>query len=740
MTVLVTRSGQSSSLLGIGQLGQIQLGTGGTIIGTGTIDATLVPQNFTVKRAPEGPQILISWDAPSGLDTYSVKLVRTGQTFACKAADGKVLLDTTLTVTAQDRRDEETRYYHSDRDDLTDGKVYYYSLFILDSTTASPTEVFLTTSTLQASTAAFQTGYWPAKLFALLPNIYQSIDKRPDTGGTFGQKILTQTTGSSTHGALENAVFNFGESQVETRGQLERFLKIFGLQLDEATGLIDQVRREFNIEDCEGRFLEFMGSTIGVDVNRELAIARQRAEVRTGVRRYRYKGANTSVQLGIMSGTGVRSVPIYDIRPVVMQASQLAKTVATPLYGYPGAADPSEVRRTRDRWFSNPTNLGTRARALMFDDGRGDDGGTSMGTLFSPINDNPGSGGDPDWRIEYSRLMRPGSFTVEMGLRIRRTPDPDEANVSDLPTTTTITKTNLFRCTSNSNPVANQRSIFTIALATTRLAGSGTDVREILIYGGSDLVSSIRNDTIAPLLRVSEAEGHFKLNQNFHLAVRRKMNKGPSFTESPTPADAATWTVLIDGVEIATADEDHDATKRNMVNGTDGFYIGDPNVSGLSDGNVGNGMYSTQYVIDELRVFTRAKTTAEILADKDDTVNSLSQDLIYHLRMNDGHLEIPDSASGGSFFFDLIQDMSKLANHPAYFVVSNNKESPMRVAPAIPDEFVTRHQRDSMRRRGKRRFAGREFRTLGDEFHLRQVYVAAQRSPLGTNHKETEVS
>jgi phage tail-like protein len=85
-------------------------------------------------------------------------------------------------------------------------------------------------------------------------------------------------------------VFNIHEDGSIGYGQLHRFLKILGPQLDLMKGLVDAMPTMIDVDSTDADYLEYIAYLVGVEFNREIPIPQQREEIKGAVQWYKRKG------------------------------------------------------------------------------------------------------------------------------------------------------------------------------------------------------------------------------------------------------------------------------------------------------------------------------------------------------------------------------------------------------------------------------------------------------------------
>jgi len=239
--------------------------------------ASIVIDRFIVRRALEGRQIVVEWDI-TGPDR--IRLLRKQYSFPNNIDDGVVVLDETPPVSN----------YFIDFN-IEEEVNYYYRLFLYDA------GMWIEYSTLKGSTFSCDTGFFQSKLFSLLPHLYRNEDKKTL------QKIFTKAfiaTLIEYHYLLNDGT--------KSQGELERFLRLFGLFLDEAKCFIDFMTVLWDVDNAPHQFLQYIASLVGVVFNFDLPIDRQRVEIREAVSTYKLKGTLQGITSHVQKITGFTTI------------------------------------------------------------------------------------------------------------------------------------------------------------------------------------------------------------------------------------------------------------------------------------------------------------------------------------------------------------------------------------------------------------------------------------------------
>jgi hypothetical protein len=276
---------------------------GGVLVGP----PALVPLTFSVRRGYEGPQVIIEWgepyDPPSVL---SVSLVRRLFGFPTGPTDGVVVftggpVDTIVSDV-----------------DVEPCRCYYYKLFV----TAQNGDVVVSLST-QGDVIPLESGYYAAKLWDLIPELYKTQDKGLDEPESIRRALVEGTDG------ITPEVFNIGQDGSVQRGPLQRLFHLIGPLLDEAKGLIDCMIHQIEVDEACIPQLEGLAALLGLKLNKELTPERMRSEVHNQVPWLKIKGTIPSVESRITAVSGL--VPqVHEQCEDVLYTNDLTRT--TPAF------------------------------------------------------------------------------------------------------------------------------------------------------------------------------------------------------------------------------------------------------------------------------------------------------------------------------------------------------------------------------------------------------------------------
>lgn len=117
------------------------------------------------------------------------------------------------------------------------------------------------------------------------------------------------------------AWYNFLESE-DKKGELERLLKLLTLELDRIRFLFDSFPNSLDIDECEAYLLPYIAKLIGLELNQDLPIDKQRTEIKNHVRTLKWKGTKTGFEILIKSITGF-DIIFYEYRNNILFSNTL---------------------------------------------------------------------------------------------------------------------------------------------------------------------------------------------------------------------------------------------------------------------------------------------------------------------------------------------------------------------------------------------------------------------------------
>ncbi len=695
MPAFFLKGSLSSALLGLGSPGLMLMGTGAKLLGTAEIDLDFVPTNFLVERAVEGPQVLISWGNPSNATAYPYRyeLRRGARYFPLRKKDGFLVQSGTA--------DGDIKI--SDRASMLSGQIYYYSLFVEDtSQVESPPgdEPWYTHPAIQGHTLSIETGYWRTRMFDLLPNIFRIMDGRPDLGGLFGQTKLAEVTGTALTGR-ESEVFNFGEDSSVPQGQLQRFLKLPGVMFDEARRLIEHHIKDLTAAQAHPHLLRFLASNIGWVLNEEVPLRSQRLEVDSAVHYYKRKTSAAGIETQAKSSGGVHGAYASEVRDSVLLTNDPSKAQGSHDVGRSVVQLPTADALVVSS-ANAPNLLSKRPLAMQFFGGRGATGYPPGHVFFAYAEDTP------DTR---QMMLFPGEFTVEFWLRVNQWPQVPSSTPA-IPTSNVEVEASVVGASYQSGATG----LFTLYLRTIRDT-VGNEIHTLDVETGAFAGPS-------RILHIPEIQGGIVPGEAAHVSVSRRVLKGPGFG-SPLPSPEAVdteWTVYVNGTAYEAVQRESGDHFLSTLGGTDAIFVG-------PEATISTAQHRSDFVIDQLRCWRVARTAAELLAAYGSKVNGHSPGMVVHAMFDDNQV-VP--ALDGLATADVVQDTSSVEGHGGYSSPTSAVASPLSragdaaryVGPVADDPFIVDNIDDELRRRDRQQ-GMREGFVVSEKFHLRRVRLNA---------------
>lgn len=215
-------------------------------------------------------EITIRWEPPSG-DWDLLRLTRDSYGFAPRADMGTAVLEVAKATGATQTFTEAG---------LQDGKFYYYTVWVratIDNQWRRAGDVI--------ALVTFDHGY-RQYMFELIPSIYR--DKDMDTP----------------------------QYRIYGRGQLERFMEIFGYEADHIRTEYETLKYVNDPQRCSGGLLPLMADQLGFGYENELGMRLARQQMKNAIYIYKHKGT----QLGLEAVTSV----LTGWAPTVTQGYNLA--------------------------------------------------------------------------------------------------------------------------------------------------------------------------------------------------------------------------------------------------------------------------------------------------------------------------------------------------------------------------------------------------------------------------------
>ncbi len=222
-----------------------------------------------IKAEPNacGGQIDLCWENPSKVEFPNfggVKVVRREQRFPQasppKYDDEKdcFVYDGTLVY---DGKEE----YFRDANGLHGETIYYYAFYTYDDNPNLSQVTHYTDRTSRVAAMATSDYGLGDALYQLIPAIYKRYDTTYARPGTVA-------------------------AEDRQKGELQRFLEIFGCQLDVIRNYIAATGKFFNLDECDGALLPLLAQWIGWQTNLSLDLNSQRNEIRYAPELYKTVG------------------------------------------------------------------------------------------------------------------------------------------------------------------------------------------------------------------------------------------------------------------------------------------------------------------------------------------------------------------------------------------------------------------------------------------------------------------
>jgi hypothetical protein len=274
-------------------------------------------RNLTIRRGLEGPQLILTWEAPTeSLLMDTIRVVRRLYEFPKNPNDGKVVYEGPTGagfITDCYDRIQTTAGETMAPSNIEACRCYYYTIFTRSESVYGEfqyetgpyggNDYWLYSVETQVAELAIQTGFFAEALFNLLPNVYILGDKlleSPDKGGDVYALYRAFDSGNPLVEAPPQ-YFNLYENvdptkEPKKKGPLARFLRSIAIEPDIVKGLIDCMPNLWDVNETCCSNLPALGELIGVDVNREFTCTRQREEIKNYVAIYKIKGTKGGVE------------------------------------------------------------------------------------------------------------------------------------------------------------------------------------------------------------------------------------------------------------------------------------------------------------------------------------------------------------------------------------------------------------------------------------------------------------
>jgi phage tail-like protein len=173
-------------------------------------------------------------------------------------------------------------------------------------------------TTSRASDFTWDSEYMTHVLFGLLPSLYRGEDAKSDQVALEVQEDPDD----------DNERRAYHEDGTVNRGQLERFLMIFGSVASRIKGAIDFMAQLINADECPPKYLPRLASVLGVTIDGELPVDAQRAAIRNAVAIYRQKGTETGLERALRSAVDIANVNVDAMSKHVLVSNRVAKQSA----------------------------------------------------------------------------------------------------------------------------------------------------------------------------------------------------------------------------------------------------------------------------------------------------------------------------------------------------------------------------------------------------------------------------
>ena len=605
---MVTYGRKDTASMGFGALGLLNLGLEGGLFGTGYADPVLLPQNFAVRRGQEGPQTVITWDAPSQVlagtytTTYEVRLERRTLDFHDRKSDATVVSTDTVPTSLVYAGTLSGSHAVSDlTPQIKEQNSYYYTLFVKaplsgDGYQGDDAGLFVTAPNLKKSVIVLSSSYFTNKLYSLLPSMYQASDTFPslDSNQT-PVAILTEAVGTGTDLSEQ---YNFAEGQTTKFGPLYRFLKIFGVSFDEIRGLIDYIPKLYDVDECDHNFIALLASNVALRFKKGLSVTQRRADIANIVHFYKWKGTGEAFE--------TRGAAVGNARTVVVKEYNEDTLLCNDTSRITGCGG---IRRGKNYApFTILTEKQNPYRTQMTHGGLylcGHTGNSDLAAneftvtgLGNQVNfadiANVGSitGLDP-----YERLDTTGNYTVEGWIKVLRWPKAS--------TLGTIVSVPIIERQVTWGGTAKET--IRVTLNTVRLAGSGVILHRLAFYTG--LVSG--PDWIP--VQLKEEQGHIKLNTPVHFAISRDYD-----AVIPT----TTYTVYVNGVALdSDTSLPYTPPAVGALSSATGITFGDASASAMRD---------SAFSLDDVRVWEVVRSATEISENFENPVSAHTNGLLFN--------------------------------------------------------------------------------------------------------------
>jgi hypothetical protein len=284
----------------------------------------ILVRNFVIRRPTEGPQLILEWDAPNEPESATViRIVRRLYDFPMHQNDGKILYE---------GPPEGGRYVDLD---LIECKCWYYTIW----TQRTSTGEWLASNLTSAAAIPIKSGHKLAlSLIDLFPETYLLRDKKQDQVEN-GYLTITMAQDPVT-GEWRN-LYEDGKA----RGEFNRFLKNFGVELDYAKGLIDCLPAQFDVDETCCDNLQAIADILGISLNNEWSCSLMREEIKKEKYIQKWKGTELAFEAKARAISRLRADVVSTWRNIVCSNTigrgsldfSLAAAVKFGKYGDPNA-------------------------------------------------------------------------------------------------------------------------------------------------------------------------------------------------------------------------------------------------------------------------------------------------------------------------------------------------------------------------------------------------------------------
>lgn len=254
-------------------------------------------QNFTLRRAFEGPQVILCWDAPENTSVVSeIRVVRKLLSYPVGPNDGKIV----YSGSAQSG-------VFSDTETMPESGYLYYTFFSF----RDDINDYVSVAGARKSILVFDVGdyYW-WYLWNLVPEGYRLAGKRLDLDDS-GEVNLFPIQDNDTE-----EFYNIYEEDEDPKNLLKRVFKLFGTALGEIKGLIDAFDHQFSPDTLRIEYLEMLAHYIGLTLTEDLPGQNQRQNIKQHVALLKIKGSKLALASKLRSIT-LLEVEVKDVNNIL---------------------------------------------------------------------------------------------------------------------------------------------------------------------------------------------------------------------------------------------------------------------------------------------------------------------------------------------------------------------------------------------------------------------------------------